>query len=277
MTLPRKCEDEVIGLLDLNGCEGTSTRPAGAGRVAVEAWFGDEAGARRASAVLRATPGIRLRTATPDLVEDPGWLAAATAPRAPIEVGPFVVLDERLARRSALARRIPLVIPPGRAFGTGEHATTRLCLRLLARFLVPGDAVLDLGTGSGILAIAAARAGGASVLALDNDERVIDVARENVRVNRVASRVSVAPGSWAALPPRRKFELILANIHRTALVRGARRLTSRLAMGGRAILSGFGPEDMPAVAAAWKQAGAIPAGRLTDGAWAALVVRRSPN
>jgi ribosomal protein L11 methyltransferase len=93
--------------------------------------------------------------------------------------------------------QVVIELDPGLAFGSGLHATTRLCLELMEEHLRPGQRVLDVGTGSGILAIAAARLGAAAVVALDNDAEAVRVARENVALNGVADRVAVQAGSLA--------------------------------------------------------------------------------
>jgi ribosomal protein L11 methyltransferase len=272
LNLPRSSEDDVIGLIQLLGGQGAACRPAGPGRIVLDAWFAREDEALRAAERLRAAPGVRVAAGGPELVVDTGWLAAGTPRRGPLRIGRFVVLDEAGARRAAVRGRIPLVIPPGRAFGTGEHATTRMCLALLGDLLHPGDDVLDFGAGAAILAIAAAKAGARSVVALDSDPNVIDVARENVELNGVAESVAVRTGSWGDLAEDARFGLMLANVHRTALVRGARALAARLEPGGRAILSGFSPADAGLVLAAWRRAGVAKISQVRDGEWAALAV-----
>jgi ribosomal protein L11 methyltransferase len=147
-----------------------------------------------------------------------------------------------------------------------------MCLLLLDRVLTPGEDVLDLGTGSAILAVAAARAGAGRVLALDNDPAVLEVATENIELNRLTGRIEAGVGSWGELRPGDRFGLIVANIHRTALVRGARALAGHLAPGGRAVLSGFSAKDAPLVQDAWRKAGLVPHDDLTDGDWAALAL-----
>lgn len=266
--VPTSFEEDAIGLASLEGCEGAWTRQAGPGRTTLEAWYTSREALLAAMERLAAA-GYEVREG-PEEVKDEGWLAATLAPRAPLRAGPFVVCDGRGGVCAPEdAERHAIVLPPGRAFGTGEHETTRLCLELLGECSCEGARVLDLGTGSGILAIGAALAGAAKVAALDNDPRVLDVAQENVEANGVGGRVAVAAGSWTALAPDARFSIILANIHRSALVRSARSLSQRLESGGRAILSGFAPEDAERVAGAWASAGLREVERRVDGEWCA--------
>lgn len=109
--------------------------------------------------------------------------------------GQRVVIVPSWRRYRAAESDVVVRLDPGMAFGTGLHPTTQLCLREMERCLAPGMRVLDLGTGSGILAVAAARLGASHVLALDVDATAVGVARENVRRNRVARKVTVALGT----------------------------------------------------------------------------------
>jgi len=269
--VPVDREDAWAGLAWAAGARGTDGCPAGPGRSRVAAWFDDEADAARFTRGLPAWAG---RVEGPEAVADPGWLEASLGPREPVPAGRFLVVNEP-ADVPRDDPRIPLLLPPGRAFGTGEHATTRMCLELLGEALRPGDRVLDLGTGSGILAIGAALAGAGSVVGLDDDPTVLEVARENVLRNRCGTRVALAAGSWGALDPGARFELLLANIHRTALVRGAGPLAGHLVTGARAVLSGFSPADVDRVADAWAARGFRRTTVRTEGEWAALLLVRA--
>jgi ribosomal protein L11 methyltransferase len=156
------------------------------------------------------------------------------------------------------------------AFGTGLHPTTRLCLRLLEREPLDGRRLLDLGCGSGILAIAAAKLGAASVLALDTDPVAVEVAAENVARNGVAAQVQALAGSLPddAPPP---FDLIVANIIADVLIDLAPALAAALAPGGRLITSGIIESREDEVALALAAAGLHLHSRLREGEWVALL------
>lgn len=143
------------------------------------------------------------------------------------------------------------------AFGTGLHPTTRLCIQALEAHLKPGCSVLDVGTGSGVLAIAAAKLGASSVLALDNDPVAVRVAGENATLNGVADQVTVQRGSlpgdaverWGPVLARAEdvlpllesgqFDLVVINILAKVVIGLARALSARLAPRGRLIVAGL--------------------------------------
>jgi ribosomal protein L11 methyltransferase len=170
--------------------------------------------------------------------------------------------------------RLVLVVPPRRAFGTGEHETTRQCLELLEATPVEGREVLDLGTGSGILAMAAGALGAARVLGIDDDPEAIEMARENLAANPGAGTVvALVVGREACLSG--SFGVLLANIYAGVLETLASRLAALQPPGATAILSGFSPEDAEGVVAAWREAGYRESRRSRAGEWAALVMVRS--
>ena len=154
--------------------------------------------------------------ATPDIVIKPSWRKLRKKDRG----------------------KIVLHIDPKMSFGTGHHETTRLCLSLLEKYLIPGTTVIDLGTGTGVLAIAAAKLGARRVLALDNDPWCYENASENVRRNRVRDLVSVRQANVEKLG-RHRFDLVVANIDLKTFSRCHRQLTAATRSGGTLILSGI--------------------------------------
>ena len=177
---------------------------------------------------------------------------------------------------------IVLEIDPGMAFGTGQHPTTAMCLRALEDLIRPGATVLDLGCGSGILAIAAARLGAASVLALDIDPNAVRAARENAAVNGVTGIVEVREGTLDVETPRRRapylaaqFDVIAANISGLTLERLGPALARSLAPGGVLITSGFLEDAVEGLARAYGSAGMSPVRVVEDGVWRAIIAKRS--
>lgn len=146
-------------------------------------------------------------------------------------------------------------LDPGMAFGTGTHPSTRLCLQALEELVTPQALVLDLGTGSGILAIAAAKLG-AQVHALDIDPRAVSVAQENVGANGVERNVSVATGTVDDVREGR-YDLIVANIIAETIVGILPRVAECLRPKGRFIASGIVAPRLDQVRAAWAQSGLV--------------------
>ncbi len=173
-----------------------------------------------------------------------------------------------------------VVIYPGMAFGTGRHPTTLLCLQALEQvwedLAPPGSPgawqVLDVGTGTGILALAAARRG-AKVLAIDVDPEAVAAALENVRLNALEDLIWVESTPLNTL--RQQFALILANLTAADLSHWAEALAGRTLAGGLLIISGFLTEDLPTVAARFAHYGLTEAGHLTQEEWSALILRRA--
>jgi ribosomal protein L11 methyltransferase len=185
--------------------------------------------------------------------------------------------------------QVVIRLEPGMAFGTGLHPTTRLCLKALEKHLLPGGEVLDVGTGSGVLAIAAARLGARSVLALDADLCAVNVARENVAMNGVAGQVTVRHGT---LPGSRtvpsyylagealellnagQFDLVLINILAPVIVSLAPDLAARLTPSGKVIASGLIDSQEEEVTGALRAEGLQVTERMQEKDWIALVAQR---
>jgi ribosomal protein L11 methyltransferase len=208
------------------------------------------------------------------------WVAESRKALPPIVAGRFYLRGTHV--KGPVPRgKIALQIDAGAAFGTGRHETTRGCLLAidrLARKRIGFGRALDMGCGSGILALAAARCWPAQVLGADSDADAVRVARENVAVNGLLGRVAVvrARGYGAAAIHRAgPFDLILANILARPLQRMAPSLARHLAAGGRAVLSGLLSAQEPQVLEAHRRAGLILDFRLRLGEWSILVLRKA--
>jgi ribosomal protein L11 methyltransferase len=165
-------------------------------------------------------------------------------------------------------------LDPGMAFGTGLHPTTQLCLEALEQLAQPGAKVLDLGTGSGILAIAAAKLGAGSVTAVDNDPVAVKNARENVIANDVQEIVNVARGSLEDASGH--YDLAVVNILARVIVEMFREgLWERVRPGGKIVIAGIIVEQETQVIEALKQKELVLSGRQQRGDWVCLVAERA--
>lgn len=238
---------------------------------------GDEGGLVGALAVAGVVSGV-VAPLGRGPVESEGWVARTEAGFPEQRVGGrFVVRGTHAVGRGAPGR-IVLVLDAGVAFGSGEHGSTRGCLRALEGVARRRPRrVLDLGTGSGILAIAAARLLRRPVLAADIDPWAVRVTVRNAAVNGVGRRVRVAlSAGWQAPAIGRgaPYDLVFANILARPLCRMAAELARHMAPGGRAILAGLLHGQAPMVLAAHRRSGLWLERTVRDGAWTTLVLRR---
>ncbi len=192
----------------------------------------------------------------------------------PVRLGQRLVVKPSWSVYEPRAGDIVLELDPGMAFGTGQHPTTAMCMRALENAVRPSSRVLDIGTGSGILAIAAARLGAGSVLALDTDTQAVDAARANAAANSVAGIVEVRQTTSDFGELTEIYDVALANISSLFLIRMAARLSASLRPGGCFIASGFLAESATAVGEALSGAGFVIADTLEDGDWRTIIVRR---
>ena len=240
---------------------------------AVEALCRRRPGARRLQALARS---LGLGAAEGTAVPARDWVAESQRGLAPFRAGRFLVRGSHVAGGPSRGAT-PLTVDAGMAFGTGRHETTRGCLLALDRLARQRDFArpLDLGCGSGILAIAMAKLWAGPVLAIDNDPQAVAVARDNAAINGVAGRVAVAVGSgYGSAAARRAtpFDLVAANILARPLRRLAPGLARSLAPGGRAILSGLLDDQVEWVMAAHQPLGLSLIERRSLAGWAVLVV-----
>ena len=172
---------------------------------------------------------------------------------------------------------IVISLDPGMAFGTGVHPTTRMCLEALDGLVEKGMRVMDVGTGSGILAIGAAKLGAVKVTALDVDPVAVEVARENVAANSVGEIVEVAEGTlWHdSANPDPRWDVVVANITVNPIVGLAPHIVNSLSKNGVAVLSGLLEDQGTAVEEAFEAKGASIKSRAIRDDWLALVFSRT--
>ncbi|HRK19580.1 MAG TPA: 50S ribosomal protein L11 methyltransferase [Hyphomicrobiaceae bacterium] len=246
-------------------------------RHVVEAYFDDtEDRASIAAAIAALLPGVAAEIET---VPDENWVAVSQAALPPVSAGRFVVHGSHDAAR--IGRRITaILIDAGEAFGTAHHATTLGCLHAIDRLTRRRNYrnVLDLGTGSGVLAVAAAQAlPAARVAASDNDPIAIEVAAANARRNREGRRIGfhVAEGfRHPALRHAHAYDLVIANILANPLIALARDMRRAVRIGGDIVLSGLLVPQAAEVRAAYHAQGFALVQREDIAGWSILTLRR---
>jgi len=171
-------------------------------------------------------------------VSDEDWARRSQEHLSPVTVGRITIFPNPESRIPNPKSQIPIVIVPSMGFGTGHHATTRLCLAALQTIDLDGKTVLDVGTGSGVLAIAADRLGAARAVGIDIDPDAIQSANENLLLNPEAQRVSFAVGDLNVVNPG-TADVVIGNLSGALLVRSASTLLAAARGGGGVIVSGL--------------------------------------
>jgi len=213
-----------------------------------------------------------------DSVEAKDWVKASLEDLVPVPAGRFVVHGSH-DRDRVPTNKLAIEIEAALAFGTGHHGTTRGCLLLLDHVLKGPrpKRLLDLGTGTGVLGIAAAKALHRAVLASDIDPPSVRAARENAALNDVGSHVHTIRAAGFAAPDfakRGPFDLVLANILANPLRQLSGPMARHLAPGAQVILSGLLTHQAPAVIAAYRARGLVPKRHLRIEGWSSLLLRR---
>jgi ribosomal protein L11 methyltransferase len=225
-------------------------------------------------------------------LEEADWAEAWKQQFGLLRVSPRLVIVPAWQTYHAQDGEASIRLEPGMAFGTGLHPTTRLCLQAVEHHISPGATVLDVGTGSGILAIGAAKMGATTVLALDVDPVAVQAARDNAAANGVESMVRVRHGS--ILPDRRLparlveaqvgsyavveeglFDLVLANILAPVIIAMAPALADRLARRGTLVVAGLIDTQEAEVQAALRDQGLEPVNRWQEQDWVVLALQRA--
>ncbi|MBI3998168.1 MAG: 50S ribosomal protein L11 methyltransferase [Armatimonadetes bacterium] len=259
---------EAAGDLLLRHCPAGVAEITEGRRRVLRAYLPSSASGRRSAAALARALAPLASHAGTRVVTDAGWARAWGEGARPVHLGRLTVQPRGSPYRPGRGR-VVVRLDPGMAFGSGEHPTTQLCLRAVERYVRPGITVVDLGTGSGILTIAAARLGAARVLAIDNDPVAVQVARANVRANRVADRVTVRRGE-GLYGVRISAGLMLANLTADILPSVLRDAVRCLAPGGRLVACGFGSPRVSEVRTRLRAAGLSVVGTERLRGWCAV-------
>ena len=193
----------------------------------------------------------------------------------PIQAGPFWVRPS-WADADGSAGYQEIVIDPKMSFGTGHHETTRLILEILPQYVKNNDVVLDAGTGTAILAIAAIKLGASSVIAFDIDKWALENGQENIQRNTVAEKIDLRKGSFEVVTET-SFDLILANINRNVLIQYAHDIATRLKDHGYLVLSGVLYSDRAMIEESFEQCGLNIVDEAREGEWWAAILQNRNN
>jgi ribosomal protein L11 methyltransferase len=213
---------------------------------------------------------------TLNFVEDADWANAWKDHYHPIAVTSRITIAPTWEDYTPRSGELLILLDPGMAFGTGGHATTRLCLQALEALVSGGETVADIGTGSGVLAIGAALLGAARVAAVDADPVAVRAALENVEVNGLSERIAVRTGdrlNGASGP----YDLVIANILPNVVSNLAADAHRKLVPGGIYLDSGLTLPYEEDVRAALEEAGFAIEGRWEEDHWVALAARKARN
>ena len=238
---------------------------------------------RYLTAIREFFPGIRPSDTEIYLIADEDWMRRWRAVFKPSKVGRRIVVKPPWIKITS-REKIVIDIEPGMAFGTGTHPTTRLCLRALEKVLTGAcgsqrrggktfPSVLDVGMGSGILSIAAAKLGAGSITGIDVDQRAIENARRNIRINGLMGSVRVRKVSISRV--RGQFDVVVANLDAKTIEEVKHHLMDRVEVGGALILSGLLDGEVDLVSKLFlKGSFALVEVSVEDG-WACMVLDRA--
>lgn len=218
---------------------------------------------RAADAIHGALPHLTIRRVD---LPDEDWAARSQQSLRAVRAGSFIIAPSWDVPAEPGDATV-IVIEPSMGFGTGHHATTRLCLRLLDHVDVSDQTVLDLGTGSGVLSMAAALRGARAVIGIDVDHDAINSAEASARLNTLPDTITFTVGDFRRDPPA-PADLVLANLTGGMLIAGAAQIGALVRPRGQLILSGFDQAETQAVARAF--AAFTERERLTDEGWVGL-------
>ncbi|MEO5986027.1 MAG: 50S ribosomal protein L11 methyltransferase [Candidatus Limnocylindria bacterium] len=217
---------------------------------------------------LRPLGALRVRS-----VDDAAWNEAWKEHYIAQRIGRVVIVPS-WTEEPLRSGEVAIILDPGMAFGTGLHPTTRGCLALLQEIEPMPDVVLDVGCGSGVLAIAALRLGAGRADGLDTDPLAVEATRANAECNGVGDRVRVGHGTLPEAPIER-YPLVVANLVAAVLIELAPRLAAHLAVGGLLVASGIIEPRAAEVVSALSEAGLALEERRDDGEWVSLLLRGS--
>lgn len=271
-------EDDLSALADLSGSIGSEIKEL-PGRIAVKAYYRNTRDLGfwigRVQEVINPWPGVKI--VDMGRIENRQWHTAWKEAFPPLEVGRSIVVMAPWHKGKELQGRIPLYIYPGSAFGTGYHESTQVALELLEDTVKPGMKVIDVGTGSGILAVASLKMGAAGVIATDNDSAVIPEIRENLRLNGIPDGVVDIRTGDLLRGIVETADLVCANIVFDPLTLMMPEIPKVLPVGGRAVFSGLTVKERERFLETLTLGGLLPSIEAEKGDWWGVAASRTPG
>jgi ribosomal protein L11 methyltransferase len=276
--IARECEETASSLLFDLGTTGIVTLEETSNEINLGAYFGATAKPEEVISLIRtefARAGLSQMLFEVSVTEiiDQDWMQKWKEGFDPVNVGERLIIAPSWKLPEVNSDRIVIEIDPGMAFGTGTHETTRMCLEAIEAFWKGGH-LLDVGTGTGILAIAAARLmPGSQVTAIDIDPQAIEVARENAEINKASALIDIVEGVPQDFAGR-EFDMVVANLTAEVIIDLMADLVGALASSGTLILSGILIELQSDVERSINESGLTIIKRREMGEWCSLVARR---
>lgn len=207
-------------------------------------------------------------------IEQQNWNATWESNFEEVEVKDKVLIRAPFHQPRPNYKGLEVIIQPKMSFGTGHHATTQLMVEMLLCSNLTGKRILDMGSGTGVLAIVAAKLGAESVLAVEIDDMAEESVRENIELNGVADKIVSVCGDATAIEGE-KFDIVLANINRNILLADMEVYAATLSEGGELVMSGFLEEDIPLLAEKAQSLGMTMVGKLSCNEWRAIRMQNS--
>lgn len=208
-----------------------------------------------------------------DEFEDKNWNEEWEKSIKVIEVSDKIVIKPSFREYEQKPDQLVITIDPKMSFGTGEHQTTKLVLQILEKEITPGIRVLDIGTGTGILAIAAVKLGASNAIGIDNDEWCFLNAKENLELNDVTDKIEIKLGEMNSLQPE-QFDLVCANINKNILLDIAPEVFKFTKNSGKLILSGLLIQDEKDITEHYKATGFNPLKTVKLDEWISILFEK---
>jgi ribosomal protein L11 methyltransferase len=222
-------------------------------------------------------PELKKPTFNTEVIIDPQWEEVWKRFFKPLRITKNIIVKPSWERYSATGRETVIEIDPGMAFGTGQHPSTSMCIEAMEEILLKDRTfqkwrVLDVGTGTGILGISAAKLGASSVMCVDIDDQAVEIAHKNVAVNHVGDRVVIVNSDVAKI--KGTFELIVANLTAETLIKIKSHLVKMMEKGGYLVISGIFEKNRQDVEKAFTRDDLISHKVIADKEWVCYVYKK---